>query len=219
MIIGPLVSRVVLHTMTLRSIWAPMLALVILAHPARPQSSPPPAVRGNIDAVLEIVEFSDFQCPFCGRAKPVIDSLFARYGDQVRLEYRHYPLPVHAYARRAAQAAVEAQGQGAFWRYHDLLFAHQDRLTDVDLIGYADSLELDTERFASALSTGRYAEIVERDIALGLSLAVTGTPTFFVNGYRLVGVPPLWVFETALEMFRAGQIAKRTLEPVREAGR
>ena len=205
-----------LFTMSPGSIWTAVLALVILANPAWSQSSSPPAVRGNVDAVLEIVEFSDFQCPFCGHAKPVIDSLFVRYGDQVRLEYRHYPLPVHAYAGRAAQAAVEAQEQGAFWRYHDLLFAHQDRLTDVDLIGYADSLELDTDRLASALSNGKHAKIVERDIALGLSLAVTGTPTFFVNGYRLVGVPPLWVFETALEMFRTGQVRKRAPEPVRE---
>jgi protein-disulfide isomerase len=142
--------------------------------------------------------------------------LFAKYGDQVRLEFRHYPLPGHAYAGRAAQAAVEAQEQGAFWRYHDLLFAHQDRLTDVDLIGYADSLNLDTDRFASALSNSKHVEIVERDIALGLSLAVTGTPTFFINGYRLVGVPPLWVFETALKVFRTGQVEKRALEPVGE---
>jgi protein-disulfide isomerase len=199
-----------------RSIWAAVLALASLANPAWSQSSVPPAVRGNVGAVLEIVEFSDFQCRFCGRAKPVIDSLFTQYGDEVRLEYRHYPLPAHAYAGRAAQAAVEAQEQNAFWRYHDLLFAHQDRLTDVDLIGYADSLKLDTDRFASALSNRKHVEIVERDIALGLSLAVTGTPTFFVNGYRLVGVPPLWVFETALEVFRAGRVEKRALEPVGE---
>ena len=192
------------------------LALVIVATPAWSQSSSPPAIRGNVGAVLEIVEFSDFQCPFCGRAKPVIDSLFAKHGDQVRLEYRHYPLPDHAYAGRAAQAAVEAQEQGAFWRYHDLLFAHQDRLTDVDLIGYADSLKLDADRFANALSNGEHLEVVERDIALGLSLAVTGTPTFFINGYRLVGVPPLWVFETALEVFRTGRVEKRALEPVGE---
>jgi len=198
------------------SILVAVLSLATLANPAWSQSSSPPAVRGNVGAVLEIVEFSDFQCPFCGRAKPVIDSLFAHYGDQVRLEYRHYPLPDHAYAGRAAQAAVEAQEQGAFWRYHDLLFAHQDRLTDVDLIGYADSLKLDADRFASALSNSKHIEVVERDIALGLSLAVTGTPTFFVNGYRLVGVPPLWVFETALEVFRTGRVEKRTLEPVRE---
>lgn len=200
--------------MSTGSIWAAVLALATFANPVWSQSFSPPAVRGNVDAVIEIVEFSDFQCPFCARAKPVIDSLFAQYSDQVRLEYRHYPLPDHAYAGRAAQAAVEAQEQGAFWRYHDLLFAHQDRLTDVDLIGYADSLNLDTDRFASALSNSKHIEIVERDIALGLSLAVTGTPTFFVNGYRLVGVPPLWVFETALEVFRTGRVEKRALEPV-----
>lgn len=168
-------------------------------------------VRGNVDAALEIVVFSDFECPYCALAVPVLDSLFARHGDDVRFVYRHYPLPMHEHARRAAEAAVEAGRQDAFWRYHDLLFAHQGRLTDTDLVGYADSLGLDSEAFAEALAEGAHAEIVEADITFGRSLAVTGTPTFFLGGYRVVGVPPLWVFEEALEAFRKERVEPRPL--------
>ena len=174
------------------------------------QESPPPAL-GPADAVLEIIEFSDFECPFCGRAKPVLDSLRARQGDAVRLVYRHFPLPMHAHAGPAAQAAVEAARQGAFWPYHDLLFTHQDRLTDADLVGYADSLGLDTAAFAAALAGGTHAAAVAADVALGQGLGVGGTPTFFLNGYRVVGTPPLWVFEQAIRAFRSGAVEPRPL--------
>ena len=182
--------------------------------PLRGQDSPSaPAVRGASDAALVIVEFSDFQCPYCAGATAVLDSLFARHGDRVRLEYRHFPLPMHEHAARAAQASVEAARQGAFWRYHDLLFARQERLTDADLVGYADSLGMDAAAFARALEAGTHEGAVQQDVSLGVALAVTGTPTFFVNGYRLVGVPPLWVFEEALEAFEEGLVEPRPLEP------
>ena len=116
---------------------------------------------------------------------------------------------------RAARAAVEAERQGAFWAYHDILFRNPDRLTDADLVGYADSLGLDAGAFADALAEGRHAGRVEADRVFGTSLAVTGTPTFFVNGYRLVGTPPIWVFGLALEAFREGRVESRPLEPPR----
>ena len=122
---------------------------------------------------------------------------------------------VHEHAVRAGQAAVEAARQGAFWPYHDLLFRNGGRLTDADLVGYADSLGLDDEAFADALADGRHAGRVEADRLLGASLAVTGTPTFFVNGYRIVGTPPIWVFELALEAFREGRVESRRLAPPR----
>lgn len=176
-------------------------------------SSGPPARGADVDrAVLEVVEFSDFECPYCAMAVAVVDSLVAHHGDRVRLVYRHYPLPMHPHAERAAQAAVEAQRQGAFWPYHDLLFRNQDRLTDVDLVGYADSLDLDVDAFRAALRDGRHADAVTRDRALGRGLAVTGTPTFFVNGYRLVGTPPVRVFEEAIRAFEAGRVEPRRLE-------
>lgn len=196
-----------------------LVALFLAAAPAHAQLDPPSApARGASNPIVTVVEFSDFQCPYCALAVPVIDSLMALHGDEVRIEYRHYPLSIHAHAERAAQAAVEAERQGAFWEYHDLLFRRQERLADVDLVGYADSLGLDVEAFVAALADDRHAERVEEDVALGTSLAVTGTPTYFVNGYRISGVPPLWVFDLALEAFREGRVERRPLEPPRPPG-
>ncbi|MGH7543442.1 MAG: DsbA family protein [Gemmatimonadota bacterium] len=191
----------------------------MLAEAAHAQSAAPDApARGAADPVLTIVEFGDFECLSCALATPVIDSLISRHPDQVRLEYRHYPLPMHEHATRAARAAVEAERQGVFWAYHDILFRNGERLTDADLVGYADSLGLDAGAFADALADGRHAGRVEADRLLGTSLAVTGTPTFFVNGYRIVGTPPIWVFELALEAFREGRVESRPLEPPRPPG-
>lgn len=190
---------------------APLDAQSILPDPAAIDAAPATATRGNVGAVLEVVEFSDFECPYCGEARVVLETLFARHGDEVRIVYRHYPLPSHDYAERAAQASVEAARQHAFWPYHDLLFRHQDRLTDVDLVGYADSLGLDSDRFVRALEGEIHAETVLADVVLGRELAVTGTPTFFLNGYRIVGVPPLWVFEEALRAFREGRVEPKPL--------
>lgn len=207
--------------------------MVLTALPALAQSDPSPPgrapavlssapARGASNPVITIVEFSDFECPYCALAVPVIDSLMALHGEEIRIEYRHYPLPVHARAKRAAQAAAEAERQGAFWEYHELLFRHRERLADVDLVGYADSLGLDSGAFAAALADGRHAGRVEEDVALGYSLAVTGTPTYFVNGYRITGVPPLWVFDLALEAFRENRVEVRPLvqpRPPRADGR
>jgi protein-disulfide isomerase len=146
-------------------------------------------------------------------AVPVTDSLLTAHPDDVRLEYRHYPLPMHAHAARAAQASLEAQRQGAFWPYHDLLFANQEALTDADLVGYADALGLDSEAFERALADGVHQARMHADMEAGMALEVTGTPTFFVNGFRLEGVPPIWVFEIALEAFRSGLVEARPLAP------
>lgn len=183
------------------------------------QSSDPPPVRGSVDAPLEVVEFSDFECPFCGRAKPVVDSLLSSLGNRVRFEYRHYPLPSHPHARHASEAAVEAHRQRAFWPYHDLLFANQDRLEDDDLVRFAESLGLDGAQFERVLETGEHEARVQADLTLGFSLAVTGTPTFFINGYRLVGVPPLWVFELALGAAEKGLVERKLLTPVDRSDR
>jgi protein-disulfide isomerase len=192
-----------------------LVAALACALPAavRAQDPTPPVKGANVDsAVLEVVEFSDFQCPYCARALPVLDSLAALHGAEVRLVYRHYPLSsIHPDAERAAQAAVEAHRQGAFWDYHDLLFRHQDRLAGADLIGYADSLGLDAEAFGEALGAGTHAAAVAADRELGATLGVTGTPTFFVNGYRVVGVPPIWVFEETIRAFRRGTAERRPL--------
>ena len=174
--------------------------------------------RGPAGAILQIVEFSDFQCPFCARALPVTNSLLAAHPDDVRLEYRHFPLPMHEHAARAAQASLEAQRQGSFWPYHDLLFENQGAMTDTDLVGYADALGLDAGAFERALADGIHQARMHADMEAGMALAVTGTPTFFVNGFRLEGVPPIWVFEIALEAFRSGLVAARPLEPTANVG-
>lgn len=193
-----------------------LLAFVVPAAAQTAVESPdaPPVKGAGVDAaVVEVVEFSDFECPYCAMAVPLLDSLATRLGEKARLVYRHYPLPMHPHAERAAMAAVEAQRQGAFWEYHDLLFRNQDRLTDADLVGYADSLDLDVDAFAASLREGWHAEAVGADRALGRSLAVTGTPTFFVNGYRIVGAPPVWVIEEAIRAFEAGRVEPKALEP------
>jgi protein-disulfide isomerase len=151
-------------------------------------------------------------------ALPVTDSLLTAHPDDVRLEYRHFPLPMHEHAARAAQASIEAQRQGAFWSYHDLLFENQSAMTDADLIGYADALGLDAGAFERALAEGVHQARMHADMEAGIGLAVTGTPTFFVNGFRLEGVPPIWVLEIALEAFRSGLVAARPLEAARNGG-
>lgn len=186
--------------------------LAALLAPAFAAAQSPPAM-GSVDAPLEVVEFSDFECPFCAQALPVLKALVAAHPEDVRLVFRHFPLPIHEHAARAAQAALEAQRQGAFWPYHDLLFEHQDTLADADLVRHAAALGLDAEAFADALSEGSHQERMHEDMELGMSLDVHGTPTFFVNGYKLVGVPPLWVFELALEAFGEGRLEPRPLAP------
>jgi protein-disulfide isomerase len=200
-----------LRTSGARQRAAHALALTaLLAAPAALAAQPAPT-RGPDSAVLEIVEFSDFQCPFCAQAVPVIDSLLSAHPDDVRHVYRHFPLPMHEHAARAAQAALEAQRQDAFWTYHDLLFENQGALADPELVGYAERLGLDAEALERALAGGTHQARMHEDMEFGQLLGVTGTPTFFLNGFRLQGVPPIWVFELAIEAFREGLVEPRPL--------
>jgi protein-disulfide isomerase len=144
-------------------------------------------MRGPIDAPVTVVEYGDFECPYCGLAEPVVRELLRDFGD-VRYVWRHLPLnDVHPHAQSAAEAAEAAADQGAFWEMHDLLLDHQDALEPSDLIGYAEQLGLDVERFTDDLrehaGTARVAEDVD-----GADLSgVTGTPTFFINGRHHYG--------------------------------
>jgi Na+:H+ antiporter, NhaA family len=145
-------------------------------------------IRGPVDAPLTLVEYADFQCPFCGRATGEIEALQERFGDDLRYVFRHLPLPdVHPDAELTAEAAEAAAAQGRFWEMHDRLFAHQDRLDPVDLYGHAAALSLDLERFAGALGTRAHAERVRADVASAHASGAEGTPTFFVNGVRQIG--------------------------------
>jgi len=158
---------------------------------ARPSQLEPPVdpqrdhVRGPVDAPLELVEFSDYECAFCGRMTGVVDELRERFGDRLRYVVRHLPLSArHPHAQLAAEAAEAAAAQGRFWEMHDLLFAHQHALELDDLVRYADRLGLDVGRFVAELRDGTYAARVAEDAASAAASGAHATPTFFVNGRR-----------------------------------
>ncbi|SHN76451.1 Na+/H+ antiporter NhaA [Geodermatophilus obscurus] len=161
---------------------------------ARPVLLDPPVdvardhVRGPADAPLTLVEYGDFECPFCGRATGTVEELRERFGDRLRYVFRHVPLvDVHPHARLAAEAAEAAAAQGRFWEMHDRLFAGQDRLMPADLLEHAAAAGLDVSRFARDLGSSRFARRVEEDVESAEVSGVTGTPTFFVNGRRHTG--------------------------------
>ena len=142
-------------------------------------------VAGPCDAPITLVEYGDFECPYCRMAEPIVRAAREGLGTQIRFVYRHFPLAeIHPHARMAAQAAEAAAAQGRFWEMRDVLFANQRRLEQEDLIRYAYDLELDTERFTSELRTQWYARRVSDDFRDGVRSGVNGTPTFFVNGER-----------------------------------
>ena len=144
-------------------------------------------IRGADDAPVTLVEYGDFECPYCGRAEGVVRELLADHGD-VRYVWRHLPLTdVHPHAQIAAEAAEAASAQGAFWEMHDLLFQHQDALRPSDLEGYARSLGLDVKRFSDELRSHEYAARVADDVDSADLSGVSGTPTFFINGRRHYG--------------------------------
>jgi protein-disulfide isomerase len=142
-------------------------------------------VRGSEAASVTVVEFSDFQCPYCSRAEPIITKLLAEFEGQVRLIFKHFPLPFHPQARIAAAAAEAAREQGKFWEMHDLLFQNTEALERDDLRGYAQQLGLDLPRFETALDNSEIDARVERDITEARRVGVNGTPTFYVDGRRL----------------------------------
>jgi len=157
-------------------------------------------VRGTAEAPVTIVEFSDFQCPFCSRAQATLKQLLERYPGKVKLVYRDFPLDgLHPQARRAAEAARCAHDQGKFWEYHDLLFSHFPQANPDDLKGYAGQAGLDLMKFERCLSGGVHKATVQRDIDEATRLGVTGTPAFFVNGRPLSGAQPLESFVRLIE--------------------
>ncbi|MBM7478098.1 DsbA family protein [Oerskovia jenensis] len=149
---------------------------------------PPDAhVFGDPDAPVTIVEFGDFECPYCHDAAPVLRTVVEESGGQVRLVFRHFPLfEVHPYALTAALAAEAAGAQGRFWDMHDLLFAHQDRLDDVGLAHWAQKLGLDGASVVGDAAQ-QHGDVVERDYLAGGALGVRGTPTVYVDGERYRG--------------------------------
>jgi protein-disulfide isomerase len=157
--------------------------------------APGDPVLGPAGAPVEIVEFSDFQCPFCERLTGTLDRLKAEYGDDIRLVFKDFPLPNHAQAFKAAEAGLCANMQGKFWELHDTLFGNQEELQVDDLKRHAGELEMDQAAFDACLDSGRFAEQVNADLALGQALGVQSTPTVFINGRAVMGAAPYEVFE------------------------
>jgi protein-disulfide isomerase len=157
------------------------------------------AIKGKAGAPVHIVEFSDFQCPYCTRGAATVEEVVAAYGDKVSFEYRHFPLNFHDRARRAAEASECANDQGKFWAYHDLLFANQSALQEPDLENYATQAALDLEGFRTCMSSGKHAATVDADMAAGAAVGMQGTPGFFVNGRVLSGAQPLPAFKEIID--------------------
>jgi protein-disulfide isomerase len=141
--------------------------------------------QGPADAPVTLVEYGDFQCPYCGRAYPIVKEVQARMGDRLRFVFRNFPITTsHKYAEQAAEAAEAAGAQGKFWEMHDVLFENQPRLADDDLRGYAERVGLDLDRFDADLAEHTYAERVRDDFMGGVRSGVNGTPTYYINGAR-----------------------------------
>src|SRR5713101_978045 len=160
----------------------------------------PARLRGNPKAPVVILEFSDFQCPYCQSVESTLKNLRAKYEGRVSLAYRDLPLrDIHPQAELAAEASRCAEEQGKFWEYHDLLFANQNKLDRPGLVELASRLKLDEKQFDSCLSGGKYKEQIEQDRQLGLRAGVSGTPGFFINGNMLSGNLPQDSFEKTIQ--------------------
>jgi protein-disulfide isomerase len=151
--------------------------------------------KGSPTAPVTIVKFEDFHCPYCQRVQATFTALLAKYGDQVKVVHRDFPLDgLHPEARRAHEAARCAHEQGRFWPYHDVVYSHAPKTSPENLKTYAQEVELDVPAFEQCLSSGKYKAIVQQDVEEGTRLGVTGTPAFFINGRQLVGAQLLETF-------------------------
>ena len=155
---------------------------------------------GPDDAPVTIVEFSDYQCPFCKRAEPTLQQVAQRYPEKVRIVYRHFPLDsIHPLARPAAEAAACADEQGKFWEFHELVWEATPDLEAEKLSEMAEKIGLDTEAFGTCVGERRFRELVQNDLAAGQAAGVNGTPAFFVNGIPLSGARSIDDFVRLIE--------------------
>jgi protein-disulfide isomerase len=172
-------------------------------------------VRWSDAAKVTIIEYSDYQCPFCARVEETLARIQKDYGQVVRLVWKDHPLPFHDHAELAAEAARAAFAQGKFWPMHDLLMANQKALSRADLESYAAELKLDLGAFRSALDDHRYAQAIAADIAEAKNFGALGTPTFFINGRPLRGAQPYEQFKQLIdeEIGRADVLGARGIRP------
>src|SRR5947207_14342457 len=147
-------------------------------------------IQGPVDAPFALLEYGDYECPYCGDAYPVVQAIQRQLGDRLCFAFRNFPLVnSHPHAEHAAEAAESADAQGKFWEMHDMLFENQEALDDEDLAQYAASLGLDARRLISEVQTGAHTARVREDFQSGARSGVNGTPTFFINGVRHDGAP------------------------------
>ncbi len=184
--------------------------------PPRFDVAPDGPSKGPADAKITIVEFSDFQCPYCQRSLATIEQVLAKYPSQVRVVYRHLPLDrIHAHARGAAEAAACADEQGQFWAYHDKLFQNNRALAKEDLLRYAGETGLDAQRFGACIEERRFKDKVESDLQAARAVGISGTPAFVVNGVLLSGAQPPEEFYTVID----AALAKPAAEGAAGGGR
>ncbi len=185
--------------------------------PFKPETPPPPAgqpsvvqtfeitrdnhIRGDFNAPVTLVEFSDFECPYCARHYPTLEKILNDYPDKVRLVYKHFPLPFHANSQKAAESSECADEQGKFWEYHDKLFENLagNGYSLSNFKQWAKDLGLDSGKFNACLDSGKYAQKVKADLSEGQQKGVQGTPATFVNGQLISGALPYTAFKSAID--------------------
>jgi protein-disulfide isomerase len=173
---------------------------------AMPVSEDRDHIQGPADAAVTLVEYGDYECPYCGAAYPIVKEVQARMGERLRFVFRNFPITTsHPHAEQAAEAAEAAATQGRFWPMNDLLFQNQRHLRDRDLRAYAEKLGLDVERFDEELAGHVHAERVREDFMSGVRSGVNGTPTFYINGVRHDDSYELETLLAALERAAASQ--------------
>ncbi len=174
-------------------------------------------VKGAKDAKVTIVEFSDFQCPFCGRVEPTLKQIEQTYGKDVRLVWRHEPLPFHPNAMPAAEAAEAAGAQGKFWQMHDLLFQGQRDLSPANYEKWAEQLGLNMGKFKADVAANRFKDKIDADNKYAQSVGASGTPNFFIDGRQLVGAQPFEQFKSIIdeEIKKADALLKKGVQPAK----
>ncbi|PYV25722.1 MAG: thioredoxin, partial [Acidobacteria bacterium] len=183
----------------LKTLRADSNVLVLLSAPRVEVGYDPARVRGNPKAPVMIVEFSDYQCPYCHQAELTVKEVLAKYGDKVSLAYRDYPLTaIHSQAEIAAEGSRCALEQGRFWEYHDQLFTASNLDKDA-LIEYARKVKLDDNQFGACLTSGKYKAEIDKDLQEGKKAGVSGTPGFFINGIVLSGSQPEDAFARVID--------------------
>jgi len=174
--------------------------VVLLNRPKLELAANASRVRGNPDAPVTIVEFADFQCPYCQSVQPILRQLMDKYNGKVRLGFRDFPLKsIHPQAQLAAEASRCAEEQGKFWEYHDLLLANQSALNPEAYRQHARSAGLDGQRFEACLASGKLNALIESDVQSGVALGILGTPAFYIDGVLMRGWQPVSAFEKIIE--------------------